>query len=135
MAKIESKIGVIKEPDTKIYEFLSDFNNFEKLIPQDYITDWESTSDSCSFKLSNYGHANFSVIEKEPYKLIKVEGKSSDNSSITLWIQIKSVAENDSRIKLTIKPQLNPMLQMLASGPLKKMINLMVDKLENFHFE
>ena len=34
---IESKIGKVESSSERIYNFLSDFNNFEHLVPQDKI--------------------------------------------------------------------------------------------------
>ena len=70
MSKIESKIGNIVNSDRKIYTFLSDFNNFEQLIPADKIKDWKSDGESCSFTIDGIGSAGLRIIEKEEYRVI-----------------------------------------------------------------
>lgn len=135
MKKIESKIGTINQPDEKIYNFLTDFNNFESLIPQDKVSDWESTTDSCSFKVPGVGDANIKIVEKEPHKLIKFEGEGQNGSYLfRFWIQLKQVEENDTKIKITLQPELNQMMAMMVTKPLKNFLNTLVDQIENFHF-
>ena len=74
MSKIESKIGKINQSDEKIYNFISDFNNFKSIIPNDKVTDWESTPDSCTFKVEGIGKAKMKINESEPFKLVKIQG-------------------------------------------------------------
>ena len=47
-----------------------------------------------------------------------------------MWIQLKEVGELDTRVKITLKAELNPMLNMVAKKPLTTFIETLVDKLE-----
>jgi carbon monoxide dehydrogenase subunit G len=132
MLKIESKIGKINQSDEHIYNFLTDFNHFSSMIPKDRVQNWEATSDSCRFKLDGLGHIGMKIIEREPYKLIKVAGDENSQFEFLFWIQLKRMAEKDTRIKLTIHADINPMLQLMAKKPLQKFIDLTVDQLEKY---
>jgi len=44
-----------------------------------------------------------------------------------LWIQLKEAGENDTRMKLTIKADMNPMVKMMASKPVKKFLETLAD--------
>lgn len=126
---IESKVGKVESSSEKLYDFLSNFKNFEHLVPQDKIENWESTEDECSFKVSGVGDFGMKIIEKEPTKLVKISNSDKVPFDFYLWIQLKEVAERDTRIKLTIKAQLNPMLKMVAQKPLQQMVDTIVDQL------
>ena len=134
MAKIESRMGIIKSSDEKIYNFLSDFNNFKDLIPADKVTDWESTEDSCKFKVEGIGQAGLKMIEKEPHKLIKITSDETTPLPFQLWIQIKSVEENDSRIKITIDMDVNPVMVSMVKSPLQSFVDTLVDQAEKMEF-
>ena len=132
--KIESRTGKINANEELIYNFLADFNNFKGFIPPDKIEDFQSSEDHCRFKVSGIGEVGLRVIEREPFKTIKVTGDGMSNQQFLLWVQLKQVAEKDTRIKLTIKAELNPVLKMMATKPLQNFLDKLVDALENVNF-
>ncbi|MBL7110742.1 MAG: SRPBCC family protein [Bacteroidales bacterium] len=134
MAKIESRVGIIKSSDEKIYNFLADFNNFKDLIPADKVKDWESTEDSCKFKVEGVGQAGLKIIEKEPHTLIKITSDETTPLPFQLWIQIKSVGENDSRIKITVDVDVNPVMAAMVKSPLQSFVDTLVDQAEKMEF-
>jgi carbon monoxide dehydrogenase subunit G len=130
MLKIESKIGTAHKPEKKIYDFLSDFNNFNEVIPTDKVNNWEATENTCSFNVTGVGSVQMEIVEKEPTKMIKIEGEGLKNSSFTFWIQLKEVAENDTKIKLSLKAEVPAMIKMMAQKPLKQGMDMIVDRLD-----
>ncbi len=134
MSKIESRTGIIKSSEEKIFNFLSDFNNFQNLVPADKVKDWESTEDSCKFKVEGIGQAGLKIIEKEPYKLIKITSDETTPLPFRLWIQIKNVGENDSRIKITIDVDVNPVMAAMVKSPLQNFVDMLVDQAEKMDF-
>jgi len=134
MSKIESRIGIIKESEQKIYSFLSDFNNFRNLIPEDRVKNWESTSDNCKFDVEGIGAVGLKIIEKEPNKLIKITGDGDKPVPFTVWIQIKEVADKDSRVKITAEVQINPLMASMLKGPLKTFVDTLISQAENIKF-
>ena len=97
MIKLESKIGKIQNTDENAYNFLSDFNNFNKLIPEDKIRNWESSENSCRFTADGIEEARMQIVEKEPFRLIKVFSEVNNKIDFNFWIQIKQVHENDCK--------------------------------------
>ncbi|UCG28016.1 MAG: SRPBCC family protein [Bacteroidales bacterium] len=134
MTKVESRIGKIEAQDETIYKFLSDFNNFRDLVPMDKISNWESSEDHCSFSINGIGDVGLNIVEKEPFSTIKYGGDSLANVSFNLWIQLKRVDDTDTRVKITLKADLNTMLSMIAKKPLQDFVNILVDKLEEYQF-
>jgi len=135
MLKVESKIGTIQRPDSDIYNFLVDFNNFKSLIPEDKITNWEVKGDTCTFTVEGLGNTGVKIIDKEPYKTIKLTGIESSQYNFFFWVQLKQVDENDTKIRLTIHADINPMIQMMAKQPLKKFLDTMVDQIGKMDFQ
>ncbi len=133
--KIESKIGKSNFSDAKIYAFIADFRNFQNIIPRERVSDWEADEDSCSFKIDPVGKIGMKVIEKEVNKLIKVSSDPTISQyNFTMWIQIKGLEQDDSRIKITIEPEVNKMLLPMVKAPLKQFVDSLVDKIETFDF-
>lgn len=132
--RLESKIGNIKHKDEDIYTFLTDFNNLKNLVPADKVQNWQADENSCRFTVAPLGEAGVKILEKEPYKLIKLTGIDTVKYTFYLWIQIKQLAESDSRIKLTMEVDLNPMMQMMVKKPLQEFLDKVVDQLEVVNF-
>ncbi len=135
MTKFESRIGKLNTSGEKAFGFLSDFRNFSRFIPADKINDWEASTEQCKFTVEGVGKVGLKIIEKEPNKLVKITGDSTAGLEFFFWIQIKEVGEKDTRVKLTIKADLNPVMKLVATKPLKSFVNLMVDKIEEYSFD
>ena len=135
MSKLESKIGVVNQPAEKIYKYISDFNNFQSLIPQDKVKDFKSTEDTCSFTVEGVGKAGLKIIEKTAFSLIKISSDEHTTFDFLMWIQIKELEPGDSRIKITTEVSLNPMMAAMAKKPLKNFIDTLVDQAEKLSYE
>lgn len=132
MTRVVSKIKAIQHDEDKIYGFLSDFRNLDELVPADKIQNWKSSVDQCHFDVTGIGSLGMKIVEKDPYKLVKVETFHSSPMGLTLWIQIKQVNPSNSRVRLTAEAEMNPMMKAMVSGYLQKGINAMVDKLAEY---
>ena len=128
--KVESKVGKLSKNSEEVFNFLTNFNNFSKLIPQDKIKNWIASEDSCSFEIEKVGMIGLEIVEKEPFKLIKIKGSETVPYKFFLWIQLKEIDPNDTRIKLTIKANLNPMIKSVAKKPLQEFVDSLVDQMQ-----
>jgi len=133
--KIESKIGKSASSDVKIYDFVTNFHNFKDLLPADKVSGWEASEDKCSFIVEPLGRTGLMIIEKEPYKLVKMVSDPEFSSyQFNIWIQFKKVSEKDTRVKVTIEPLVNKMLLPMLKLPLKKLADGIINKIEAFSF-
>ncbi len=133
--KIESKIGKSGHSDQQIYKFITDFNNFKDLLPEGKVSDWESSEDRCSFQVDPLGRTGLQMVEKSPNSLVKIASIPEFSSyQFSIWIQLKQVTENDTRIKVTVEPHVNKMLLPMIKAPLKLFVNGLIDKMEGFSF-
>jgi carbon monoxide dehydrogenase subunit G len=132
--RLESKIGKIANSDERIYTFLTDFNNFKNFIPADKLQGWHADENSCRFTINPIGETGVKIMEKEPYKLIKLTGIEENKFNFMFWVQLKQVEENDTRIKLTLEADINPMMQMMAKKPLQEFLDKLVDQLAKYTF-
>ena len=133
--KIESKIGKSTSNDQQIYAFISNFHNFKDLLPADKVSGWESSEEKCSFQVDPLGRTGLMIVEKQPYSLVKMSSDPEFSSyQFLIWIQLKKVADDDTRIKITIEPQVNKMMLPMLRVPLKKLADGIIDKMESFDF-
>lgn len=132
MTRVVSKIKAIHHDEENIYGFLSDFRNLDELVPPDKIQNWSSSAEQCHFDITGLGSLGMKIVEKDPYKLVKVETFHSSPMGLTLWMQIKQVNPSDSRLRLTAEADMNPMMKAMVSRYLQKGIDAMVDKLAEY---
>src|SRR5215203_661929 len=93
MTRIESDRSVINKTDRALFNFLSNFNNFQKLMPEQ-VTNWESTEDTCKFTIAGMATLGMKIAEKKPNEYIKVVKNESAPFDFTLDVYIKKKSEN-----------------------------------------
>jgi len=137
MTDFISEIKTIPYGNRIVFETLADLNNLEKLkdrIPSDKIEDFTFDSDSCSFSIQPVGKIRFSIVDREPLKTIKFTADQSP-VGVNMWIQLKETGEQETKMKLTIKAELNPFLKPMLSKPLQEGINQIADMLASIPYE
>ena len=130
--KYESKIGQIAANDAAVFSVLSNLENinrFRDVIPQDKIKDLEISSDRIRFKVDGLGQKiAIAIVEKEEYKLVKY-GAESLPIPLNVWIQLKQVAEMDTRIRITIKTDMPVMFKMMFDKKIQQGLDQAIDML------
>ena len=130
--KYESKVGQITANDAAVFAVLSNLeniNHFRDVIPQDKIHELEVSSDRVRFKVEGLGQKIAVVIlEKEEYKTIKF-GAENMPIPFNIWIQLKQVAELDTRIRITIKTDMPAMFKMMFDKKMQQGLDQAVDML------
>lgn len=130
--KYESKIGQIAVNDAAVFSVLSNLENinrFRDVIPQDKIKDLEISSDRIRFKVDGLGQKiAIAIVEKEEYKLVKY-GAESLPIPLNVWIQLKQVAEMDTRIRITIKTDMPAMFKMMFDKKIQQGLDQAIDML------
>ncbi|MBE0655991.1 MAG: SRPBCC family protein [Bacteroidales bacterium] len=131
MGKIESEVTRSEMNDEELFLFISDFNNFEHLLPADKVKDWKSDGESCSFTIDGIGSAGLRIIEKDPSKMIKISSEGGSPINFKMWIQLKKMEENDTRVKVTIDPDINIMLMAMVKNPLKEFVDMLAEQISS----
>ena len=136
MTKIESTIREIAYSQQAVYNMLSDLSNIQKVqdkIPQEHVKDLTFTADSISIS-TPMGAVKMVIVNREEPKEIKFETQESP-LPFNFWIQILPVDETSSKIKLTIKADLNPFIAGMVKKPLQEGIEKIADALQLIHYE
>lgn len=125
MTEFVSEVKTIPYNEDRIYTMLSDLSNLEKVkdrLPADKVKDFSYDTDSCTFSVDPVGKIKFEIIERIPSNTIKF-GAAESPIKFNLWIQLKQVAENDTKMKMTIKADLNMFLKPMVSKPLQEALD------------
>lgn len=136
MATFESTIRQIDYPQQSVYQLLSDLSNIDKVkdrIPEDKVKDLTFDTDSIAIN-TPMGAVKLAIVERDEPKCIKFETTESP-LPFNFWIQILSVTTQSSKMKLTIKADLNPFIKGMVSKPLQEGIEKIADALQAIKYE
>ncbi|MFM2136426.1 MAG: hypothetical protein RL021_1826 [Bacteroidota bacterium] len=131
MTSLQSDKVTVARPAATVYEFLSDFNHFKDLMPEQ-VTNWQSTESECSFTISGMASLGMKLTEKVPHSLIKATRHGSAPFDFTLSCKIEDKG-SESAVQLVFDADLNPMLKMMAERPLTNFLNLLVHRLQGLN--
>lgn len=131
-AKYESKIGQVAAGDKAIFEVLSNLENLNKvrdLIPGDKVQELEISPDCIRMKVGGLAQKiAIRIVEKEEYKTIKF-GADNIPMAVNVWIQLKQVADNDTRMRITLKADIPMMFRMMIDKKMQQGLDQAVDML------
>jgi carbon monoxide dehydrogenase subunit G len=128
--KIESKRVELHESQENIFEFLSDFRNFEQLIPQDRVSKWTATEDTCSFNINGMADIGMKITDLRKPSVIHINSHGKNPFSFTLTVNIDETGDNSSAVNLIFNAEVNPFLSMMVEKPLTNFFNMLADKLK-----
>ena len=128
MTRLESDIVTVNKPAKEVFDFLSDFNNYKRLMPEQ-VTGWQSTADECSFTIQGMGSLGMKMKERVPDSKVVIEknGKAPFDFFLSCIITTK---QDQSDVQLFFDADLNPMMKMMASKPLTNFLNILASKLK-----
>ena len=131
MSTFESTIRPINHPQQNVYDMLSDLSNIDRVksrLPEDKAKDLVFDTDSISVA-TPMGAIKLRIVDRDEPKCIKFETEQSP-LPFHFWIQILPVTAATSKMKLTIKADLNPFVKGMVSKPLQEGIEKIADALQ-----
>ena len=126
MTNLESKSVIIPQKPQEIFQFLSDFNNFGALMPEQ-VEDFKTDGETCSFAIKGMAKLGLAFESKTPSNeiIMKSDGKVPFDFKLRCRI---SEAGEQSQLQLFLDADLNPFLKMMAEKPLTNFLNLLVER-------
>ena len=122
-----------KSPEVKVnlsaemlYAKLSNLNNLKDILPPE-ISDFQSTQDSCSFKMGGMPKITLVIAEKTPFSKIVLQ---AENSQIPFSLEC-NISQNGENCKalLEVNADLNMMMRMMSEKPLTNFLNAIAKSL------
>ena len=117
----------------KAYAFLHDLNNLQKLMPEQVIN-WQSDEESCSFDIKGMAHIALKRAESIPGKLIRIISMPENPIDLEIRANFEKSNEDQTSAVIELEADLSPMLQLMVSGPMQNLVNIMADKLGEVNF-
>ena len=145
--KYVSEIKMVEHNEQVIFNYLSNFENLAgwlnsgliekvtKKVPQIKITDFSSDRDSCKFNITGLGLAEIRVVNREPFKTIKIESSGGLPLSFTFWIQLLPVNPFQTKMRLTLHAEMSMMIKMMADSKLQEGVNQLAETLSKLPYQ
>ena len=124
-----SEIVVEKLSAEQLYNKLSDLNNLKEIIPPE-IEDFESDTNSCSFKMKGMPKLKLFLSEKTPFSKIRLSATDSP-VAFSLNCFITDYREK-CQARLEVDAELNMMMKMMVEKPLTQFLDVLASKMEQF---
>ena len=134
--QFESNVKHVPYSQERVYNKLSDLNNLEGVrerldMEKDKLDgkleDMSFDRDSITLKVQGVS-LTLRIIEREPLKCIKFEGDKSP-IPLNLWIQILPVTQEEAKMKVTIRAEVNMFMKAMVSKPLQEGVEKLADML------
>ena len=135
MLELTSKTGTAKAKQEAVFNFVSDFRNFSRLLPEERLNDMEITGDTMKFSIAGLGEIGLKIGERHPYSQLIINAIEGTSADFTFWINIAESVGNTSQVQIVLQARLNMFIEMMAKGPLQQFLDLMADKLETIQFD
>lgn len=136
-SKFESSVKLVPYPQQAVYNNISDLRNLEKVrdrIPEDKVSDFSFDQDTVSLNVSPVGEIKLRICDRDEPKCVKFETTQSP-VPFNIWIQMLPVDENNSKMKCTVKAELNPFIKGMLEKPLQDAIEKIADALAQIKYE
>jgi carbon monoxide dehydrogenase subunit G len=133
ISEFESRTGQVSCNQKVAFGFFSDIRNFNRFIQTGVIHDWHSDAESCTFEVSQLGKVQLRIIEKEPFGRVVFSGDALQQNEFTITLNIKENGNDNSKVKVDLKAELNPLLKMVIARPIEIFLEKLIDEMEGFN--
>ena len=120
-SKFESSVKFVPYSQQAVYDNISDLRNLEKVrdrVPEDKVNDFSFDQDTVSLNVQPVGELKLRICDREEPKCVKFETVESP-VPFNVWVQVLPVDENNSKMKVTVKAELNPFIKKMVEKPLQ----------------
>ncbi len=128
MTRIESKTVTVNKSAQQLFDELSDFRNFNKVMPES-VNKFEAHEESFLFGMKGMPEVRLRLEEKREPEYILLKSASS-KLDFSLACHVKPVSENTCEARFEFVGKFNPMLRMMVEKPLKNFIENLADKMK-----
>ena len=120
---------LISVSQEELFHFLSDLNNFQELMPSS-VSHWQSTSETCSFRLSGMANLGLTFTGKMETSRLDMKSYGEVMFPYTLSIFLESDGARETKAKLSFLGDVNPFMRMMVEGPTKDFFNYLIHKVQ-----
>ena len=132
ITRFESRTAKVNYSPEVVFNFATDLRNFRQFIPAGSFNDIDLKQDSCSFRVNPLGTVTIQLREKVMFSKIVFAGNALLQNDFSITIFLQEIPDKHSEIKLSFEAEMNPLLKMAASEPVRHFLDNLVKEMEKF---
>lgn len=127
--KLSSDSTEILRSAEDIFVFLSNFQNFQKLMPEK-ISNWSATSTNCSFEINGMATIEMKISTALPCTSIIMETEGKSPFPFKLYSNIEKIDALSASVNFEIEAKLSPLMLPMVKKPLQQLVEVLGEKLK-----
>jgi len=128
MKNIESQCRLINRQSKELYNFIADYRNFGKFLPEQ-VSDWNVTEIGCSFNIPNLGKIALRMEKDDIAQWVKYISVS-EPAPFELLCELKPETETNCHLTITAFADVPTFMLMMISKPIKHFVTVLLDRIE-----
>ena len=126
--EIKSPIAQVGCTSEVLFDFVSNLENLESLLPSDQVESFQLDGDVCQFKVAGGFDVVIKKTSEERPEFIQFSSQQGTPIRFGLTVKMESL-DNGSNVQVVCDADLNPFMKMMAEKPLQKIFDGMVEKI------
>lgn len=124
--KLESQKVTTSKSQQEMFNFLTDVNNFEQLMPESKEKFEVISKDTFHFQLKGMPEIRLKITDTREPEFVRL-ASTSDKFPFHLDVHVAEAGASASEVFMEFEGQFNAMMSMMIKSPLKKFINTLTE--------
>lgn len=125
---LESPTTRIQKPRKEVFDFLTDLQNFEHLMPDSIQTFEVLDEDTFRFALKGMPEIVLKRKAQTPHEKV-VLGAASEKLPFSLTADLREITSDETEVNLSFEGEFNAMMAMMIKGPITNFLGTLSEKL------
>jgi carbon monoxide dehydrogenase subunit G len=130
--EIVSDLVIVNKPARQVFDFLCNFNNYEKLMPEQVIK-WESDDTSGRFTIKDMAEIGMRIKDARPDGSVLLCSDGKVPFEFTLRVDLEEREGKESAVQIFFEGEISAFLAMMARRPLTNLVNHMAERIRQLH--
>ena len=130
----ESKRVTAQCSAEKLYNFVCDFRNFQRLLPPQ-VEDFQSDGNTCSFKVSGFIQLTLQYAERVPYTTVAIAPAHGGGSPVPFRMVLKITPAVGNECSVVVCAEIeggNPMMTMMIKPKLRPALDKIAEQIQYY---
>lgn len=125
---IKSDLVRVNTSSKEVFNFLNDYNNYEKLMPEQVVK-WQSDERSGRFTIKDLTELGLRIDNAVANDFVLLHSDGKVPFDFTLKFDIKEAGANVTEVSCEFDGKMSSMIAMMAKRPLTNLVNHMVGRI------
>lgn len=125
----ESKKVILNHSQQETFDYLSNLENYEKLMPENAEFSLHESGEGFFIQLKGLPKVGLKLKESQAPDFILFESPS-DNFKYEMKVNVAANGDESSETNIVFDGKFNPMIEMMAKKPLTSLIETIADNLD-----